>query len=272
MGLLNKVKETIEIIKSEAYVETFNRNLFTFVGLNNGSGAKTLAVNVAVELAKDNKVCLLDANLFQPGLCHVLDSPVGKESSISRYLNYSTEKDQIKIPIKNVANLWLISASPSDDPIEYSEVMQDVYVDLMKHLKEAFDFVIVYVPYHPFSETFVYTLDFIDKGYFVWDEQIDCGSKTKMILDYTNTISKKANVINNVILNKLSDREYPYDLVKNMECELVAEFPYSKNILLSKNEGRIYNSRTTGEKAFTKGLEKLVADLERSRKFEDIMG
>lgn len=265
---LKKAREVVEEIKNSVHVGKFAKNFYGFISLNNGAGAKTVAVNTAIELAKDYKVCLVDCNLFQPGLCHTLNNQINKEDSLSRYLNSSVEKEKVFKTVSGVQNMWMVSASPLDSPLDFIRVDEDTYKSLLDYIKESFDYVIAYMPYHPLSEMFAFTLDYLDRGYIVWDDQVDCGTKTAFLLQYVNDTSKKANEINNVILNKLpKKRDYSVSLIKNVECNLIATFPFNGNIPLAKNEGKIFNAKNMGDKDYLDNMKLLIDDIKNGQKY-----
>jgi len=266
LGIISKAKEKVEEMKKDIHIGKFAKNFYGFISLNNGAGTKTIAVNTAIELAKEYKVCLLDCNFFQPGICHTLNSQVYEDDSISKYLNSSVEKEKVFKPITGFQNIWLVGASPLDFPLNFDKINEGTYKELLNYIKESFDYVIAYMPYHPLAESFIYTLEYVDKGYIVWDDQVDCGTKTKFLLDYVNVISKKANCINNVILNKLPKRDYSVNLVKNVECNLVVTFPFNNNIPLSKNEGKVFNAKNIGDKSYVDNTKLLMNDIKSGQR------
>lgn len=258
---LQSIKKSLEDIQDKGLVDDFDNSFYAFISLNKGSGAKTTATHIAYELSKRYRVCLLDCNLLQPGTGVLLNTPVTKDMSVMGYFNSNKEIIDVFIEPEGMENLWLISASPVDNPLGIATISEESYDQLVDYVKRTFDYVIAYVPYFPLGEWFVNTLKFIDKGYFVWDEQIDNVINTKVVLDYINKISDRANCVNNIILNKKTEMAYPYFKIEEIGCDLVVELPFIEDILMAKNEGRLYVKSSGVDKGYRDGLGVIIKDI-----------
>lgn len=260
-SFVDRIKETFETAKKEAEraAEEFDRTTYGIISVNNGAGSTTTAVNIALELSKKYRVCILDCNFPQPSVGITLSNPVVPEKSIMNYFNSSAEISDCVMDVKNKKNLWMVSTSPVDHPRDMADLDEELLRDLIKYLQKSFQYLILDLNYNPFAEWFVYALDYVDKAYFVWDEQIDNVIKTKAVLDYVHQISNKANNINNVILNKRTKFTFPYEKITEIECNLIAEIPYLHDLVVMKNEGKVY---VGSDKRYNKSIGEIVEDIE----------
>lgn len=257
---VNGLKKTLDRIQEGNLKDVFDRNFYGFISLNRGCGVKTVACQVAYELSRSYRVCVIDCDLLMPGMGVLFNTPVTEDMSVMRYFNSNKEIADTFIEVKGVRNLWLISASPLDDPVEVAGISEESFNELFRYIKDTFDYVIASIPYFPFGEWFVCTLPFIDRGYFVWDEQVDNALNTKGVLRYINKISDKANSVNNIILNKRTSMAYPYNKIEEAECTLVTEIPFSFDVMRAKNEGRIYVAKGADE-GYMDGINVLIRDI-----------
>lgn len=273
MGLFDlfnrdKIKETIvgtldEIQQGD--IVGFDKRCYGFISLNNGAGTKTVATNVAIELSKKYSVCIVDFNIFQPGVWVLLNTPVKSETSLVRYFASNMELKDGFLAVDGVKNLRFLSTSPLDPPMLMGDVRKEDIDNLLDYVKEAFDYVIIYMNYNPFAEWFVYSLFHLDKGYFVWDEQVDCALKTKVVLDFVHKVSGKANNINNIILNKATRRAYDYKRIDQIESNFISELPFVVDIINAKNLGKIYMKSDGVDKRYSAGIKVIVSDIEEGQ-------
>lgn len=263
-SVIDRVKGALGTIKRQVEVEEFDRSVYGFISLNNGAGATTVAVNTAVELSKKYRVCILDCDFLQPNVGINLSTPVLPDKSILNHLNSSGDLKDCILDVKNNKNLWLVSTSPVDFPgAMASEIGEKEFADLINYLKKSFQYLILNMSYEPISEWFVYSVANLDKGYFVWDEQIDNKIKTEVAIDYVNQVTKKAQSINNVIINKRTNYTFPYSKVEEAQCNLIAEIPYLHDIFIMKNEGKIFKSNQ--DKRYAKSIKEIVKDIEKEQ-------
>lgn len=260
--LKSNVTDMVSNIRKEVDASDYTGSCFGFISLNNGAGVKTTAVNVAIELSKKYRVCILDCNFIQPGAWVLLDTPIKEEKSLTKFLVSKQEIADCFIPVEGLKNIWLISTDPLDSPILLGSISKETIDEMMDYLKRAFDYIIMPMTYNPYAEWFVYILYHLDKGYFVWDDQVDCALKTKVVLDYVHRISSKASQINNVILNKLFKGAYDYELIAKVECDYITELPYVREIPLDKNTGKIYMKRSSINKKYKEGIEAIAEDIQ----------
>lgn len=259
-----KIKDGFDFAKkaAEKLAEEFDRSTYGFISLNNGAGATTTAINTALELSKKYRVCILDCNFTQPSVGVTLSTPILQEKSILNYFNSSAEISDCVNDVKNNKNLWVVSTSPVDHPRDMAEIDEQLLRELLIYLEKSFQYLILDLSYDPFAEWFVFALEYADRGYFIWDEQIDNALKTKVALDYVHQLTNKANNINNVIINKRTRYTFPYPKIEEIQCNLIAEIPYLHDLVILKNEGKVYSGK---DKRYNKSLEELIQDIENGQ-------
>lgn len=267
MILRNKVGSVLNKIQ-EINVETENEyirfNVFSFMSLNNGTGAKTVASQIAYLLeSKNTKVCLLDGDIIHPYLGYNLNTIIEKETSLLQYTNYGKEINEVYNKVKGVDNLWIVSASLKDKVVEKGNVGKQEWENLIKTLKETFDFVVILLNYNPFAEWFIYSLPYIDKGFIVVDEQLESIFRTKYFIEFVNSISARANSLNNIIINKCTNNPFEPDRYKDIKCNVISELPFINDIVLAKNEGKIYIKSGKVSNDYLDGMKNIITEISK---------
>ena len=265
-GLKEVVSDTVDVLYDETILGDFDKNCFGFISLNNGAGAKTVATNVAIELSNKYRVCLVDLNLYQPGVWVLLNTPVKENNSLVRYFSSNLDIDGTFLNVKGLKNLRLISASPLDSPMVIDNVYKENLDSYINNLKGIYDYVILSMNYNPFAEWFVYPLFHLNEGYFIWDEQVDCVLKTKVVLDFIHKISDRANNVNNVIINKAENVAYDYSRIDQIECNFISELPFEYDIFNFKNKGQIYMKSGSVSKKYQTGINNIVLKIEEGQR------
>lgn len=237
-------------------------NVIGFISLRNGAGAATVLSNVAYLLAEDNsRTCIVDLSFFMPNLYTFYNKKITKDKSFINYFNSGRPIPEVLNQIND--NLWLISMSFATKPYESGFIDEHSIKNAIKELKKTFDFVLLYMPYEPLQEFFIDALALVDRGYIVWDEQIDCAPKTNQMIDWVYKMSSStvANKINNIILNKRTERGYPEEVISKIQCDLITELPFDKEIPETKNNGTVYFEAGTPKKAYQEGIIKLISHM-----------
>jgi succinoglycan biosynthesis transport protein ExoP len=108
-----------------------------------GEGKTTLAVNLALALAKHSKVCLLDADIRHPRITESYG--LGKESGLQDCLSNGHAKEPYLKANAQVQNLTIIGAGkPILQPLE--AVTSKQMIELIDALRERFDYVLLDAP------------------------------------------------------------------------------------------------------------------------------
>ena len=108
-----------------------------------GEGKTTLAVNLALALAKHSKVCLIDTDIRQPRITESYG--LGKESGLQDYLSNGHAKEPQLKPNPQMQNLTIIGAGkPILQPLE--AVTSKQMIELIDSLREQFDYILLDAP------------------------------------------------------------------------------------------------------------------------------
>lgn len=108
-----------------------------------GEGKTTLAVNLALALAKHSKVCLLDADIRHPRITESYG--LGKEIGLQDCLSNGHAKEPYLKANAQVQNLTIIGAGkPILQPLE--AVTSKQMIELIDALRERFDYVLLDAP------------------------------------------------------------------------------------------------------------------------------
>lgn len=108
-----------------------------------GEGKTTLAVNLALAIARHSKVCLVDADLRHPRIteCYGL----AKDNGLQDLLAKNNIKDAVVKPHPQTPNLTIIGAGkPILQPLE--AVTSKQMIDLVDWLREHFEYVLLDAP------------------------------------------------------------------------------------------------------------------------------
>jgi len=108
-----------------------------------GEGKTTLAVNLALALAKHSKVCLLDADIRHPRITESYG--LGKENGLQDFLSNGHAKEPNLAAKPSAQNLTIIGAGkPILQPLE--AVTSKQMVELIDSLRERFDYILLDAP------------------------------------------------------------------------------------------------------------------------------
>lgn len=108
-----------------------------------GEGKTTVAVNLAISLAKEGRTCLVDADLRRPGIAHAfnLTNAVG----VANYLANTAEIESTLLPAASVQNLTIMPAgTAASDPC--SLISPERIRELIEKLRERYEYVVIDSP------------------------------------------------------------------------------------------------------------------------------
>ncbi|MEO2202452.1 AAA family ATPase [Paenibacillus pabuli] len=239
MAILDFLKGSKDTEPVDFTLSDYSHSNFGVIGLNNGAGASTTAVSLAISLARQNKkVLLLDADIFQPSLYFFFSGLViPSEKSFIRYLAKETKETDISIKVPGYDNLWLTTVSPQDQLENLLSANVEQYRLMLKYIVDTFDFVIARVPYQPYSTLFYETVQAMDRSFMVWDEQNDSAIKAQSVVNHFRNFSANAGHMNRVVINKRTKSPFDYDKIDELNCKLLAEIPLQKVAPKAKDSG-----------------------------------
>lgn len=232
---------------------------FGFIGLNNGSGATTLAVNYAALLASEGaKTVLLDGNLMQPNcFYHFKKFEMDPDKSLSRYFKDQITLKDLNQPVPGHNNLFLISAHPTDNPVFLMHEPEHI-ITLMDSLLETFDYVVADLPYLPHHAIFIYTIQRLDKGLTVWNEGLDCGYLGAQVIEYINMHSNRGSSMNNIVINQYEGSPFdPAKIRSEFKANFVTTIPFISEMRSLKNSGELVINSPYLTNEFKRSLSKI---------------
>lgn len=211
---------------------------FSFTSVGGGSGSSLIMLYIAQYLSQveQKQVCVVDLNFLQPDLLYNLDVDVTEENTILNYLKGTKTLEDCYIQDRNIKKLHLITASPKDDPVLLLNI--DPEKNMIGRLIEklqVFDYVLINLPYSQPLLTFLEPINYIDRGYLVADERLSASKKIHGILDFIHVFKARAALFQNVILNKRTKYQYPYEDIENVFCDIVAEIPFDASLVNESN-------------------------------------
>ncbi len=110
---------------------------------HSGEGKTTLSVNLAVALAEQGEICLVDADMRKPDIAQALG--LRSDFGLSDVLRGAAMLDEALIPVPTVPNLTVLSAgAPSEDAAKL--IFSDSLSEVIHQLRGRFRFVLIDSP------------------------------------------------------------------------------------------------------------------------------
>lgn len=241
--------------KSTASGKKLVDNLVVFSGASGGTGATTLATNVAYEaVQKGLKVLLIDLNI----MCPVQHTYLGIHQEMEKpdLVSYLLGKNALSdsIDTSNTINLLYANNRTLSDEINCSnKIAIENFNNLLEKVRQYYDLVIVDCPMRVdvlLQNVMLYNADAI---YIVWDEGISSIINTEklrrnMALSGIDSFTKMR-----VILNKRTSVHFSDYPIKKLNLELVEVLPFTIDVIDNSLRGKIFceagssTSKNSGE-------------------------
>lgn len=227
--LKDKTNELDDVSKyQKALLKTFS-----FTSIGGGSGSSTVILYLAQQLALEEKkqVVILDLNFLEPDILYNLNVDVTSENSVLKYIKGEKNLNDCFVQDNKIKNLHLITASPKDSVVLLNNIKtdRDIIGNLIHEL-DAFDYILINLPFEKTFITFMEPLKIIDRGFIVIDERLSNLNKVTLFLDFIHKFQGVSNTFSNVILNKRGSYDYPYEKIEEVKCNLLTELPYDSSI------------------------------------------
>jgi MinD-like ATPase involved in chromosome partitioning or flagellar assembly len=237
----------------------------------NGSGRSTVAVNLAVYLAKKgNLVGLVGANKAYGSVQYYLGIDIPEEKSLKNALETIDQDDLVQFFVQHpkVKDLFVMGLSNTDNCLKLRSIKEDAGKRLLLNTKDKFDYYII-----DCTETFTDTLTTIGCQYAdvvleVIKPTIQAAAFRISQEELLESIRLKHKIVSvascNKDLIKLSDFEH------RAKLRFSAVLPYSRNVESSENTAEpiaLVGPSSRADKEFIKGIAK-IADLIENRGFK----
>jgi hypothetical protein len=217
-------------------------NVIVFTNASGGTGASTLASNVAfTALQKGLKVILIDLNI----MCPIQHTYLGIRQNIDKpdLVSYILGKNQLSQSIDTTRNINLLFANNrtiNDEINCNTRIATENFNTMIKTLRQYYDLVIVDCPMRidcMMQNTMMYICDSI---YVVWDEGIGSIVNTEklrrnMALSGIDSFTKMR-----VVLNKRTSIHFSEYPLKKLNLELIETLPFDVDIIDNSLRGKIF--------------------------------
>lgn len=230
--------------------------LISLFGIGRG-GKSTIAINVAVELAKKGHlVCVFNANPIYGSIQRYININVPKEKSLTLALAKPHENVISECIIHDQKlNIFIMSLSNEDDVMALTEIDSDNAISLIIYLKNKFDYLIVDGTDRPNDILMHETFGMAEKI-------IEVVIPTIQGITYHNAHKiSKIPVISPLKYSLVFNGYKPFiskaDILENCNGEPVVDIPYSILVEESENSGEPICFRGK-EKKYNKAILLLV--------------
>lgn len=240
-------------------------NVIVFTNASGGTGASTLAHNVAyTAIEKGVKTILIDLNILCPSQ-HIylgVKSDLKSKDDLVAYLLGKSQLSDCIDKTHRVHLMYSINRTLSDD-INCSENIGIAnFNEMIKRLRQLYDLVIIDCPMtinNMLQNVALYECDTI---YCVWDEGISSMVNTERLRRNMAFSGIDSFVKLKVILNKRTSVHFSSYPLKKLNIELVETLPFDVDIIDNSLKGRIFceNGTTVNENAniFAQKIESLT--------------
>mgnify|MGYP001152578922 CR=1 FL=1 len=217
-------------------------NVVVFTNASGGTGASTLASNVAfLATQKGIKVLLIDLNIMCP-IQHTylnIKQEIDKPDLVSFLLGKNQLSDSIDT--SNTVNLLFANNRTLSDEINCNNrVAIENFSNLISKVRQYYDLVVIDCPMRVDCMLQNVMLYLCDSIYIVWDESINSIVNTEklrrnMALSGIDSFTKMR-----VVLNKRTSLHFSDYPLKKLNLELVEILPFSIDVIDNSLRGRIF--------------------------------
>lgn len=217
-------------------------NLIVFTNASGGTGASTIAHNVAyTATTKGIKTILIDLNI----MCPVQHMYLGVKQELEKadLVSYLLGKNSLSdsIDTTHAVNLLYANNRTLQDQINCnSKIVVENFTVMLTKLRQFYDLVIVDCPMkieEMLENVMLYTCDTI---YMVWDESIGSIANTEKLRRNMALSGIDSFVKMKIILNKRTSIHFTEYPITKLNLELVEVLPFDIDILDNSLKGRIF--------------------------------
>lgn len=197
------LKESRRIVKVEEKEDKSRKaQVVTVFGTKGGVGKTTIAVNLAVLLAKaKKKVALVDLDL-QFGDVSIFLNLLPKRT-IAELAQEGSDLDGELIESYLISHLSGVKILPAPGRPEYSELITPTHVEkVIEHLSNLYDYIIVDTPPH-FNDTNLSALDLSSQIILVLSMDVATIKNVKLSLELLDSLNQRGKT--KLILNRASE-------------------------------------------------------------------
>lgn len=241
----DKASEIIKELSGVKYTQgkKLVENVICFTNVAGGTGASTIASNVAYMIRKQGlSVIMVDLNILCP-VQHTylgIDQSVGDKDDLVKLLNGGCQMTDAINSSKDIHLLFANNRSLLDDINCDDDIPQSNFAQLINNLKDYYDVVILDCPMRVDKMLCNSALYYSDAIYAVWDEGVSSIINTEKIRRALGDASVDSYTKMRVILNKRTSVAISDSIIKKLNIELLDVIPFSIDVIDSSHRGKIF--------------------------------
>lgn len=239
--------KAVDIIKNLSGKNSYSSkkvadNLIVFTNASGGTGASTIASNVAYTASTHNlKVLLIDLNI----MCPVQHTYLGIRQEIEKpdLASYLLGKTKLNESIESNGNIHLMFSNNrtlNDEINCNSKLAIENFYQMINRIRQLYDLIIVDCPMRVdclLQNAMLYTCDSI---YVVWDEGVSSIINTEKLRRNLALSGIDSFTKMRIVLNKRTSIHFSDYPLKKLNLELVEVLPFDPEIIDNSLRGRIF--------------------------------
>lgn len=239
-------------------------NLIVFTNASGGTGASTIANNVAyTATTKGIKTILVDLNI----MCPIQQTYLGVKQSLEKadLVSYLLGKNNLSESIETSHNVNLLYANNrtlADEINCNNKIAIENFTLMLAKLRQFYDLVIIDCPMRVDAMLQNVALYACDSIYVVWDEGINSIVNTEKLRRNMALSGIDSFVKMRVILNKRTSLHFTEYPITKLNLELVEVLPFDIDIIDNSLKGRVFcekgASSSKNALIFAQKIEKLT--------------
>lgn len=280
IDIFNKSKENLKEIKENTKstkqmiseqinneLDLITYNSIGFIGLEDGCNVPELIQNVATSFKKDKTVCILDLEDNYPKITKIFGVKYDSTDKglLKVLLNDKTDvRDHfLQTAYKNISLLTFSELLPIRDMETHGleDTIRKIRA-LIEDLKDRFDIVLVNIPNHPFSEYMYAGIVSVDKGFMVFNQQVEWVENYFRLNQIVHSMVIGIGGLGsfkNVICNNYLGIADDFEVVSKLKMNLVAVLPHLREVIEYSSEGKSYiGDASELDRTYVENMQKII--------------
>lgn len=220
-------------------------NIVVFTNCSGGTGASTIASNIAHVLASSQfgmTVLVIDLNIVCP-IQHIYFDKQEDRKDIKDIVDYLTGQCTIgeaTITKGNISIMYAINKSVADEINCEDNMAVENFKDLLNKVRDLYDIVIIDCPMRITNALCNIAMYMADKIYTVWDEGISSVLNTDRVMRQLGFTGIDSFAKMFVIMNKKTSVKYSKFPFEKLKLPLIETLPFSTDVVYSSLDASVY--------------------------------